>query len=117
MKIKPEQQANWEKGLENNKDPYGRACYDYALAWADLMEAELASGKTVAECANETSRTADTEGITGFMYSAAISILSHVWEHGEQLRVWHNLDTQLGTEGEKANASGGVLNPAVLCVG
>jgi len=30
------------------------------------------------------------------------------------LRKWHNIKTQIGNEGEKANASGGVLNPALL---
>lgn len=51
------------------------------------------------------------------MYGCAVSILSQVWIHGEELRRWHNLDSQIGTEGEKANESGGVLNPAVLNIG
>lgn len=58
-----------------------------------------------------------TEGITGFMYGCAVSALAHFWAHGEALRRWHNLDTQIGTEGEKANESGGVLNPALLNIG
>jgi hypothetical protein len=59
----------------------------------------------------------DNDGITGFMYGCAVSILSKVWIHGEQLRRWHNLKTQLRDEGEKANQTGGVLNPALLCIG
>jgi hypothetical protein len=51
------------------------------------------------------------------MYGAGVSMLSQVWEHGEQLRTWHNLKTQLRDEGERANKSGGVLNPALLNVG
>jgi deoxyribonuclease V len=47
----------------------------------------------------------------------AMSILSQVWVHGEQLRRWHNLKTQIRNEGEKANESGGVLNPALLSLG
>lgn len=31
-----------------------------------------------------------------------------------KLRRWHNKDIQLGTEGDAANESGGVLNPALL---
>ena len=50
------------------------------------------------------------------MYGAAVSTLVAVWEHGEALRRWHNLKTQIGNEGERANASGGVLNPALLTV-
>jgi hypothetical protein len=40
-----------------------------------------------------------------------------VWKHGEALRLWHNLKTQIRDEGEKANESGGVLNPACLSIG
>ena len=43
-------------------------------------------------------------------------MLSQVWEHGEELRRWHNLDTQIHDEGEKANDEGSVLNPALLGV-
>jgi len=114
MKIKDE--AGWKQGVANNQDPYGAACYRYAEKWADLMEARITGGETVEQCAKATSHEADTEGITGFMYGCAVSILSHCWEHGEALRRWHNIDTQIGTEGEKANASGGVLNPALLSV-
>ena len=66
------------------------------------------------DVANECSNEADTEGITGFMYGAAVSVLASCWEHGEELRRWHNLKTQIRDEGEKANESGGVLNPALL---
>lgn len=63
------------------------------------------------------SHTADTEGVTGFMYGCAVTQLYWHWVHGEELRRWHNLDTQIGDEGEKANESGGVLNPAILTFG
>jgi len=76
----------------------------------------MSQGETIKQCAKETSHEADTDGITGFMYGVAVSALSHCWEYGDELRRWHNLDTQLDTEGEKANESGGVLNPAVLII-
>lgn len=60
---------------------------------------------------------ANTDGITGFMYGCAVSGLAKFWKHGEQLRRWHNKDSQLGTEGDEANESGGVLNPAILTIG
>lgn len=110
-------ESGWQAGLDNNTDPYGRRCYTYAADWAAAMERELAKGRTVADCAEETSREADTDGITGFMYGVAVSLLSHWWKHGETLRRWHNLKTQIGTEGERANESGGVLNPALLNIG
>jgi hypothetical protein len=51
------------------------------------------------------------------MYGAAVSVLSSCWEHGEELRRWHNLDVQIHDEGEKANETGAVLNPAIMCIG
>jgi hypothetical protein len=115
MKFKDEVQ--WKEGLAKNDDPYGRGVYVFAEKWANLMEKAMAAGATLTECANQTSHDADTDGITGFMYGCAVSILSRCWEHGETLRRWHNLDVQLGQEGEKANESGGVLNPALLTFG
>lgn len=106
----------WNKSVANNQDPYGKAGHDFAERWANLMEQEIANGRKLEEIAKETSRTADTDGITGFMYGCAVSILSAVWIHGEHLRRWHNKDTQIGTEGDAANESGGVLNPALLVV-
>lgn len=107
----------WAKCVENNSDPYGACVVRYAARWANLMEARMAAGAELEAIAKDTSHEADTEGITGFMYGAAVSILAGAWEHGERLRRWHNRDTQLGTEGDRANETGGVLNPAVLSIG
>lgn len=109
--------ATWEKGLANNQDEYGARIYSYAKDWAELMEKGMAEGAKLEDIAESTSRTADYDGITGFMYGAAVSVLSHVWKHGEELRRWHNLKTQLHHEGEKANETGGVLNPAIMKIG
>jgi len=110
--------AEYDKGWEVNKDePYGARCFTYATEWADMMEAQMAKGKQIADIAAKTSHDADTDGITGFMYGMAVSILSQTWKHGEELRRWHNLKTQIRDEGEKANESGGVLNPAILNIG
>jgi hypothetical protein len=118
MKFKDEAgRQGWHKGVANNQDPYGNACYRYASEWATRMESEIAKGARIADIAKRTSGEADDEGITGFMYGCAVNILAHAWVHGEALRLWHNLDTQIGTEGEKANESGGVLNPAILNIG
>lgn len=116
MEFKNEKaEQDWNKTVEANSDPYGKASIDYARTWAELMEVRIAySEDKIKDFAKELSHTADTDGITGFMYGCAVSILSKVWKHGEELRKWHNLDTQIGTEGEKANESGGCLNPALL---
>lgn len=107
--------AGWK--AKNMADAYSAAVFIYLERWADLMEKQIADGRTVVDCAKETSHFADIDGITGFMYGYAVHVLSQCWEHGEELRLWHNLDTQIGTEGEAVNAAGGVLNPAVMVVG
>ncbi len=111
--------AGWQEWLtKNSDDPYGFACLRYAAHWAHLMEDRLAAGAPdVASIAKETSHEADDDGITGFMYGMAVVALTQCWIRGEELRRWHNLDTQIGNEGERANASGGVLNPALLTTG
>lgn len=108
---------SWDACVNANKDFYGSGVVRYAEKWAELMESRIDSGDTVGDCAKATSHDADTEGITGFMYGCAVSILSKVWKYGEELRKWHNLDTQINDEGIKANENGTVLNPAVLSIG
>ncbi len=106
----------WKKANAANppSEPYGHRIMTYSEQWADLMEAAMAKGIALKDCAERTSRQADTDGITGFMYGAAVSTLAAVWKHGDELRRWHNLATQIGTEGERANETGGTLNPALL---
>lgn len=107
----------WKKACDANKDGYGGAVMTYAERWARMMEARMAKGERIADVADECSHLADEEGITGFMYGAAVSTLAAVWIHGEALRLWHNLKTQIRDEGVRANESGGVLNPAMLSLG
>lgn len=117
MKFKENMGSEFELFRANNTDPYGAAVVTYCERWAELMETRLSAGETVAQCAKETSRDADPEGLTGFQYGCAVSVLAACWAHGEELRQWHNLDCQIGNEGEKANAEpGAVLNPALLTV-
>ena len=83
-------QEHWQKWVYNNTDPYGSAIIRYAERWADLMEQKINTGEKLVDIASKTSDEADTEGITGFMYGCAVQILSDVWKHGEDLRLWHN---------------------------
>lgn len=104
----------WKEGVAKNQDPYGNAVYRFASEWATRMESELAKGKTLPDIARKCSSEADDECITGYMYGCAVEILAYAWKYGEELRKWHNLETQIGTEGEEANKKGTVLNPALL---
>lgn len=117
MKIMLSKEDAYKEWHDANPDRYGGAVLTYAERWAEMMEEAVADGSTLESVAYELSHRADEEGITGFMYGAAVSFLADVWIHGEELRKWHNLKTQIGHEGTEANKSGGVLNPALLVLG
>ena len=110
-------EAKWNESVETNNDPYGSGVTRYAARWANYMDARIANGEQLSDIADDASREADKEGITGFMYGCAVSILSQVWKHGEELRRWHNKKTQIHNEGDAANETGGVLNPAIMTIG
>lgn len=111
-------QAAWDANVKANKnDGYGACCLRYAARWANLMEKRIAAGEQLTDIAEKCSHEADVEGITGFMYGCAVGSLARAWVHGEALRRWHNKETQIGTEGDRANETGGVLNPAILNIG
>lgn len=107
-------QEKWDSWVKNNSDSYGGGCIRYAARWASTMDKLIAAGSKLEDIVKATSHVADTEGITGFMYGCAVTMLADCWTHGEQLRKWSNLDQQLENEGELANESGDVLNPALL---
>lgn len=97
--------SGWDK---SNKDPYGGRIVSYAKEWAMLMQVEMAKGEKLKDIAQRTSSEADYDGITGFMYGAAVQMLSQCWRHGEELRKWHN--KEYDHEGD------GVVNPAMLTI-
>jgi len=109
-------EARWQNFKQVNSGGYGGAIIVYSECWARLMQAEMVKGNALEDVAEVTSYEADIEGITGFMYGCAVSTLAACWKYGDQLRRWHNVKTQIGNEGENANESGGVLNPALLSI-
>ena len=118
MKVKDA--VAYKRWHDINTDPYGSTCLKFGEAWANEMEKLMAKGKKLETIADDTSHKVDKRpefGITGFMYGAAVCFLSKCWLHGEELRKWHNLKTQIHDEGRKANDKGGVLNPALIEVG
>lgn len=103
-------EAAYQDWKANNTDPYGAGIFRYAENWARLMQVRIAAGDALEDIADETSHAADTEGITGFMHGAAVSILSKCWVHGDQLRKWHNRSYGVSDDVE------GTVNPAVITV-
>lgn len=111
MKILEGHEQEYKNWYDKNSDLYGRACFTYAERWAELLEEKIKSStedpmKVVIDNADKLSHDADTEGITGFMYSFAVSILSQCWKYGEYLRKWHNQ--------EYSYDGMGVVNPAAM---
>jgi len=106
-----EAKANWEKWVEvNSKDGYSFGVVKYARRWAKYMQHLMKKhNKTLPEIADNASHASDTEGITGFIYGCAVSMLSQCWKYGEELRRWHN--KEWGHED-----TDGVVNPAVLTI-
>jgi hypothetical protein len=115
MKIKEGREQVWNEYKEKNTDLYGAGIVSYAEDWANLMEREMAKQPStniedvIVKYAEPTSREADTDGITGFMYGASVKVLSDVWEYGEILRKWHNKEYNYN--------GGGVVNPAIITIG
>jgi hypothetical protein len=108
----------WQKAVEANKsDPYSNAVMVFAAKWARIMEGRMAAGATLAECADAACSLADDDGITGFMYGAAVSTLAQVWIHGKELRRWHNRQYMTDEKAKLADESGGTVNPAILTIG
>lgn len=112
MKIRAGMEDKYKEGYQANADPYGHAVFTFLERWADLMEKDIEEkgdpAAAIHENAEERSREADTEGISGFMYGLAVSILAQCWEYGEILRRWHN--KEWGYEGK------GTVNPAIMSI-
>lgn len=114
MKIIEGKEQDYKNWYDKNSDPYGRACFTYAERWAEMLETAIENSeddpeKVITDNADKLSHEADAEGITGFMYGMAVSILSQCWYYGETLRKWHNKEYNYKGEG--------VANPAVLTIG
>ena len=112
MKILEGKEQEYKDWYEKNSDPYGRACFTYAERWAGLLEKKIAESadpeKAIVDNAGKLSHEADIEGITGFMYGAAVSILSQCWIYGEYLRKWHNKEYYYDGDG--------AVNPAIITI-
>lgn len=114
MKIINGKEQEYKDWYNKNLDPYGHGIFTFAERWAELMEeaietSEASPMEVIINRANGLCNAADTEGITGFMYGAAVGILSQAWEYGEELRKWHNKEYKYDGDG--------VIIPAILTIG
>lgn len=114
MPIKPEKQKEWEEYQTKNSDSYGKACVNVARRAMELLDegVPMDSHKLICRADKESK----AGGITGFMAGCVAQMISAFHSRGEEFRKHWNLDTQINVEGQQANDSGGVLNPALLTV-
>ena len=113
MKILEGKEKEYKDWYDKNSDGYSLACFTYAERWADMLENLIESCDDdvmtiFVKNADRLSHEADIEGITGFMYGCAVSILSQCWKYGEELRKWHNKEYNYDGDG--------VVNPAILTI-
>lgn len=111
---KTDGEAVWADYRAKNKDFYGKGVIDFAERWANLMEPRLEAGEDLVSIADATCDEADTEGITGFMYGAAVQTLAHTWAWGEQLRLWHNHQYDPDDKSGANKTPGATINPAII---
>lgn len=108
-------QEGWDRSVEVNSDPYGKACVDVARRVMELLDqGEPMNCRKLITDADEQIKAG---GITGFMAGCVAQMVSCLHSRGEEFRRSWNTGNQIGTEGDRANDSGGVLNPALLQVG
>ncbi|MEE9337253.1 MAG: hypothetical protein V3U87_04170 [Methylococcaceae bacterium] len=110
MKLKDKEA--WGKAVEVNTDPYGKACVDVARKVMEILDEgkEFDTHKIICQADDDIKM----GGITGFMAGCVASMVSQCHARGEEFRRKWNSDNQFKDEGDKANESGGILNPALL---
>ena len=109
-------ETKWNKYVESNTDPYGKACVDVArevMRLLDVWGDDFDCHKLICDADNNVK----AGGITGFMAGCVALMVSKCHSRGEKFRQKWNLHKQIGHEGEKANEGKGVLNPALLNIG
>ncbi len=106
---KPGLESSWEESVMKNQDGYGHGVVDATVAVCKALD----EGKSPAEA----EKACHGLGITGFMAGCMASWVSHYHPRGDEFRRHWNKEVQIDTEGDRANESGGVLNPAVLSTG
>lgn len=108
--IRPEKVEQFCESIRKNQEPYGAVVEGAAL----IVMAYLADDVEFPEQAMYRTKGL---GLSGFQEGCVASLVYEMSPRGEEFRRWWNLKNQIQDKGEKANESGGVLNPALLNIG
>ena len=106
----------WEKMVEVNKDPYGKAIVDVARRVMELLDEEEYNHTLTCDEASDLINRADEDvgagGLTGFMAGAVAFTVAKCHSRGEEYRkAWNSGWLKKGEEDK-----GGVVNPAILSI-
>ena len=109
-------QADFDKWVTTNDDPYGKACCDVARAAMELLDDASYGFKDAHKLITDAARKCGESGITGFMAGAAAQMIAHCHSRGpEFLQMWNGV-VQISDEGARATEKGVALNPALLAI-
>ena len=103
----------WNNYVKKNTDPYGKACVDVARRVMEILDENSPFDPHTLIC--RANKDVNVAGITGFMAGCIAQMVSVCHTRGEEFRRLWNKDIGITDEdGDKANESGGVINPAIL---
>ncbi len=104
---------NWNKAVEVNKDPYGKACVDVARRVMEILDENEDFNAHQIICQADDDIKAG--GITGFMAGCVSSMVSQCHSRGSEFREKWN-ESVSPEQAKDANQKNAVLNPAVLTI-
>lgn len=108
-------QKSWDEQVKINTDPYGKTYVD--VARQVMLTLDEGNNFDCNEIISQADRDIKAGGITGFMAGCVAQIVSQCHSRGEEFRLKWNKYYQIRDEGDRANESGGILNPALLAIG
>lgn len=105
MEIIKGKEAEYQKYVEVNNDPYSRA----VVVCGENFGAALDAGKTPSEAEEIMLKTEEGQELTGYMVGAIMSAITHFHPRGEEVKRWWNAG-----HGGTPDESTGVNNPAII---
>jgi hypothetical protein len=99
-------QAEWDKWVASNTDPYGKACVDVAREVMNILDRGKSFDPHQIVC--DADNAVKAGGITGFMAGAVAQMVSTCHSRGNEFKkAWNH-------QYDKENERDGVINPAII---